>query len=240
MEPEPIFAKSRKLKVAVIQHLAFEDLGCIADVVANRGWHLDCVDATRRDFSSAQDADLLILLGGPISVNDAHHFAFLSDECRLLERRLAAGSPTLGICLGAQLIAQVLGADVYPMGFKEIGFSPLRLTEAGASHPLSEIGVPVLHWHGETYDLPQEATHLASTERCAQQAFCVGTNILALQFHMEVRAQELEPWLVGHIVEIQAAGLDPGELRAQAGKWSQALESDAGRFLNAWFDEISR
>lgn len=228
------------MKVVAIQHLAFEDLGCIADVIADRGWQVQVMDATQKDFSSAQDADLLILLGGPISVNDSRRFEFLSDECRLLERRLAAGSATLGICLGAQLIAKVLGAHVYPMGFKEIGFSPLHLNEAGTAHPLSEIGAPVLHWHGETYDLPEGATHLASTKGCPQQAFSVGTHILALQFHVEVRARELERWLVGHVVEIEAAGLDPIELRAQAAKWGQDLERDAIAFLNAWFDQISQ
>ena len=211
----------------------------MADVIRASGHEIELLDATQGEIKRAEDADLLIILGGPISVNDEPRFPFLSEERLLIEQRLAHGRATLGICLGAQLIAKVLGARVYPMGYKEIGFSPLELTEAGAKHPLSEITAPVLHWHGEMFDLPGGATRLAYTGLCSEQAFSFDTHTLALQFHIEVRASELERWLVGHVVEIEAAGLDPSELRTQAQRWSEALEANAVRMLDAWIAEVS-
>ncbi len=211
----------------------------MADVIRASGHEIELLDATQGELKRAEDADLLIILGGPISVNDEPRFPFLSEECLLIEHRLAHGRATLGVCLGAQLIAKVLGARVYPMGYKEIGFSPLELTEAGAKHPLSEITTPVLCWHGEMFDLPGGATRLAYTDLCSEQAFSFDTHTLALQFHIEVRASELERWLVGHVVEIEAAGLDPSELRTQAQRWSEALEANAVRMLDAWIAEVS-
>ena len=211
----------------------------MAEALTASGHEIELLDATQGELKGAEDADLLIILGGPISVNDESRFPFLSEECSLIEQRLTHGRTTLGICLGAQLIAKVLGARVYPMGYKEIGFSPLELTEAGTKHPLSEITAPVLHWHGEVFDLPDGATRLACTDLCSEQAFSVDTHTLALQFHIEVRASELERWLVGHVVEIEAAGLDPIELRKQAQRWSEALEANAVRMLDAWIAEVS-
>lgn len=222
------------MRVVAIQHLAFEDLGSLADILERQGHQIEMLDATRDDLQPARNADLLIVLGGPISVNDSARFPFLTEECHILEHRILLGLPTIGVCLGAQLIAQVLGAKVFPMSIKEIGFSPLVLTEAGWAHPLAHVSLPVLHWHGETFDLPEGATRLASTDLCAEQAFALGDHTLALQFHLEVRSQELERWLVGHIVELEAAGVDLSKLRTDAGKWSALLEPQACDMLENW------
>ena len=226
------------MQVDVIQHLAFEDLGSFAKVLARRAIMPRIIDATRGDLSAARAADVVIILGGPISVND-DRFPFLAAERALIEYRLKHALPTLGICLGAQLMAQVLGAKVYPMTDKEIGFSPLSLTEAGRAHALGAVTAPVLHWHGETFDLPSGASRLASTEVCAEQAFSFKDHGLALQFHAEVRSQELERWLVGHIVELEAADIDLQALRRQAKLWCEQLEQDAERMLGAWLDGAS-
>ncbi len=130
--------------------------------------------------------DLLVVLGGPVGVYQTEAYPFLADELRLLETRLKASRPTLGLCLGSQLIAAAMGAKVAPAGHSEVGFSKLTLNDAGQASPLRHLeGVEVLHWHGDTFALPEGATLLASTELCRHQAFALGPNILALQFHPE-------------------------------------------------------
>jgi GMP synthase-like glutamine amidotransferase len=133
--------------------------------------------------------DLLVCLGGPIGAYEEAAYPFLRDELALIERRLAAARPTLGICLGAQLMARALGARIYPAPAKEIGWGEVRLSEAGQKGPLRHFaGVPVLHWHGDTFDLPKGAELLASTVLCANQAFAFGRYALAFQFHPETTA----------------------------------------------------
>src|SRR6185436_5058732 len=132
-----------------------------------------------------------------------------------LEDRLSRRRPTLGICLGAQLIARVLGARVYPARAKEIGWHPLQLTSAGEASPLSHLRATsgqVLHWHGDTFDLPAGAAHLASTEVCPHQAFSIDA-ALALQFHLEVDVHRIERWLIGHVCELGVNGVDVAQLR---------------------------
>src|SRR5262249_51014029 len=121
-------------------------------------------------------------------VYDSEEYPFLLDELELLRACLQQRLPTVGICLGAQLLASALGARVYPGPHKEIGWSPLSLTEAGAAGPLVALGagLPVLHWHGDSFDLPAGATLLASTALYRHQAFALGPTILGLQFHPEV------------------------------------------------------
>jgi len=131
--------------------------------------------------------DLVVVLGGPIGAYEQEDYPFIADEIAILRARVAANRPTLAICLGAQILAQALGARVYA-GTKEIGWAPLKLTEAGQRSVLRDIGrdaTPVLHWHGDTFDLPDGADRLASTPECANQAFSLGAT-LAVQFHPEV------------------------------------------------------
>ena len=119
----------------------------------------------------------------------------------MIEKRIAAGLPTLGICLGAQLIARALGARVYPSGHTEIGWTPLALTDAGRASPVRHLDgahTSMLHWHGDTFDLPDNATRLASTPACENQAFAWGNHVLGLQCHPEIRTDRFEPWLIGN------------------------------------------
>ena len=146
-----------------------------------------------------------------------------------------AALATLGICLGAQLIARALGADVYPGGRKEIGWSELQLSPAGLQSPLRHLaGVPVLHWHGDTFDLPAGAELLASSALYPHQAFRVGPNILGLQFHPEALTREFERWLIGHGGELASAGLDVPTLREQARQHGPALERAGQALLRDW------
>ena len=156
------------------------------------------LDAGSHDLSRVDPLapDLMVILGAPVGVYDDDAYPFLLEERELLQRRLAAGLPTLGICLGAQQIAASLGARVAPSGSKEIGFSPVSLSPQGSVSALRHLAnIPVLHWHGDNLDLPAGAVVLASTELCPNQAFAIGPNILGLQFHPEADLSNIEAWL---------------------------------------------
>jgi GMP synthase (glutamine-hydrolysing) len=185
---------------------------------------------------------VLIVLGGPIGVYQEHAYPFLTDELRLLERRLAADLPTLGICLGAQLMARALGAKVYAGPRKEIGWSPLQLSEAGWQSCLARLAkreTAVLHWHGDTFDLPAGATHLASTPAYESQAFAWGTRGLALQCHAEVTARGLEQWFISHAHEIDLTpGLSVGQLRKDTQCYAPRLQVRAASCWQTWLNGV--
>lgn len=224
--------------VLALRHVQFEDLGVFADVLSEAGYAIVYRDAGDADFLAGDPCapDLLIVLGGPIGVYEDAIYPFLVEERAFIARRLAARLPTLGLCLGAQLIAAALGARVFPAGVKEIGFAPVVLTPAGEQGPLRHLaGQAVLHWHGDTYDLPAGATHLAATELCAQQAFALGPAILGLQFHPEAdTGPRFERWLVGHAVELAAAGISIPALRRAAAMEDGRLAPRARALLNDW------
>ena len=226
----------------VVRHVAFEDLDLFAPVLPTLGFAVTWVEAPQADFAAIDPLadDLLIVLGGPLGAGDHADFPFLAAETDQVRRRLAADRPTLGICLGAQIMARALGARVYPNpNGKEIGWSALTLTPAGEDSVLARLaGSPVLHWHGDTFDLPMGARHLASTPQTAHQAFAVGQRGLALQFHVEASAAGLERWYVGHVCEIVAtAGVSVSGLRAAAGL-GQAMEIIGPAMLAAWLDRV--
>lgn len=228
-----------------LTHIAFEDLGSLADVLGERGFSIQTLNVCMSDVATleALNPDLLVVLGGPIGALETEAYPFLTAEIALLGRRLAAGKPTLGICLGAQLMAAALGAAVYPGKHgKEIGWGPLSAAADAASCPaLAELlapGVQVLHWHGDTFELPPGATHLAKTARYPNQAYAVGQHALGLQFHPEVQASTLERWYVGHACELSAAHVDVAQLRADSARFAPGLEDAARRFWGRWLGYI--
>jgi GMP synthase (glutamine-hydrolysing) len=226
----------------VIRHVHFEDLGTFAPVLTQLGYDIAYVNAPTDDLflASCQPADLLVVLGGPIGVYEIESYPFLNPEIDMIRERLLARRPTLGICLGAQLMAAALRSPVYPGPAKEIGWFPLLLTAEGQSGPLRHLADTVmLHWHGDTFDLPPNATRLASTEICANQAFAIGNHALAFQFHPEVDADRIEYWLVGHAAEIAAARLSVTELRANAKKFGRALKSSGQACIEEWLSGFS-
>lgn len=207
-------------KTAVaLRHVNFEGLGTLATVLADNGFHIEYCDVGSHNLQSLDplEPDLLIVLGGPMGVYEKEQFPFLEHERQILAARLEKDRPTFGICLGAQLMAAAMGAKVFPSGVKEIGFSTLSLTEAGREGPLRHLAnTPVLHWHGDTFDLPAGTVHLAASELCARQAFARGANILGVQFHMEADTADLERWLIEYAGELAEAGIPPDRLRSEA------------------------
>lgn len=231
--------------INVIRHIAFEDLGSLGDLLQQQNANIRYFDAAYDDLSqiTLKNTDLLIILGGPIGVYEANLYPFLETEIAIIREHIHANRPTLGICLGAQLIAYALGAKVYPGHIKELGWAPLILTPQAQQNFFQHLApskTAVLHWHGDTFDLPKEAQLQASTEHYPNQAFTVGNHVLALQFHPEVKQKALERWYVGHACEIsQTAGVNVLTLRDQAAKYAKTLEHCAVDFWRGWLQQIA-
>lgn len=175
------------MKVQVFQHAPFEDLGSIRFWLDQRGAEISYTRWFAGDtIATLAGCDMLIAMGGPMSVNDEIELPWLKDEKAAVQDAIARDIPVLGVCLGAQLIASALGARVYRNAVKEIGWFPVRAPARSGS----SFGFPpeclVFHWHGETFDLPEGATPLARSEACEHQAFQVKQNVIGLQFHLEM------------------------------------------------------
>ncbi|WP_168406584.1 glutamine amidotransferase [Acinetobacter indicus] len=219
--------------VYAIQHLAFEDLGAWEDVLYEQGLRVRYFEAGVENLEKAfAHEGLVIILGGPIGIYETTDYPCLQQEIDLLKVRLERNLPTIGICLGAQLIAHALGAKVYAGHAKEIGWSRLSLADA-AHNPLAALAnTPVLHWHGDTFDLPAQAELLASSDLYPNQAFRVGPHILALQFHAEVAADSLEKWLIGHTCELRQAQINIPALRANHQQYAPQLQQVSATVLS--------
>jgi GMP synthase (glutamine-hydrolysing) len=225
--------------VLAIRHVAFEDLGGFEAPLKDAGYAIRYADIGMDDIAGLPAADLLAVLGGPIGAYQGDLYPWLNDEIALIAARLQAGKPILGICLGAQLMARALGARVYPGRAKEIGWKKLTLTAEGEKllAPLRDLAM--LHWHGDTFDLPQGAANLASTDICDRQAFSYGRHGLAFQFHPEAQEVGFERWLIGHAGEVAATqGVTVAGLRADTKRLAAASAQAGGQVLRAWLDQL--
>jgi len=225
--------------VLAIRHVAFEDLGAFEATLKDAGYAIGYADMGVDGVAGLEQPDLLVVLGGPIGAYEDDLYPFLKDEIVFISARLKAGKPTLGICLGAQLMARALGARVYPGRAKEIGWKPLTLTPEGEKQLGALTDLPVLHWHGDTFDLPESAINLASTDICAHQAFAWGRHALAFQFHPEAREQGFERWLIGHACEIGGARIDVPSLRANTQKYAAAAGAAGQQVLKDWLAQLT-
>jgi GMP synthase (glutamine-hydrolysing) len=225
-----------------IRHVPFEDLGNLEPRLRANGYRIEYKEAGVDPLIDIPpDVDLLVVLGGPIGAYEEGVYPFIREELRLLEKRLAGDLPTLGICLGAQMMARALGANVHPGPRKELGWGPLAFARSARTSALNHLeGVRVLHWHGDTFDIPAGAIHLASTESYPSQAFSWGRNGLALQFHAEVREATLERWYIGHACEIAATpGVSVAHLRAEAAQYDAMLQMQAAKLWETWLSALS-
>ncbi len=215
-------------RIVVFQHVAAEPLGTLDALIRARGHRIRFVNF-ERDPTATIDVtryDGLIVLGGPMMVSDRHRLPHLETEITAISRALDADLPVLGICLGAQLLAHVLGADVGPLPQPEIGWYPLSPTNETEKDPvlgsLAQTS-PIFQWHGHGFDLPRDAVHLASTPNCPNQAFRYG-NAYGFQFHLEMDRALIHRWL--HLPSYQA------ELKHAAVGGVDQIQADTERHLD--------
>ncbi|MES1262558.1 MAG: gamma-glutamyl-gamma-aminobutyrate hydrolase family protein [Acidobacteriota bacterium] len=227
-------------EVLVLQHAPCESPGAIQDVLENAGHGLRFI----RTFAGEpvpQEPDEqiagLVVMGGPMGVYEQDIYPFLQDELRLIEACLAAGLPVLGTCLGSQLLAAALGAPVKKGRKKEIGWHPVRLTEAASADSLfasAPRDFTPLHWHGDVFDLPAGAVSIASSELTACQGFRHGGNVYGLLFHMEVNAAILNGMVETFAQELQEEKVSGAGILADATTHLPALRQIAGSVYRRW------
>lgn len=221
----------------VLQHAPTIHLGNLRPVLEEHGYEVRVVDVTTEDVAAIDpaDADLVVVLGGEMGAYEVEAHPFLAEEQRLLQGRLAARRPTLGVCLGAQLMARALGERVYPGGARAIGYRPIEPTAAGADSPLRHFaGVPVAQWHGDTFELPAEATLLASSADYRNEAFAIDRYALAVQFHPELTPEMHEQWIVDSPDELAEHAIDPEALRREREQHSARMQRASRAAFSEW------
>jgi GMP synthase-like glutamine amidotransferase len=227
------------MHIQCLQHVPFEGPCGIGGWAAARGHRLAVTPLYAGVVPPRPaDFDWLVVMGGPMGVGDEAQYPWLAAEKVLIREAIAAGKTVVGVCLGAQLIAEVLGGRVYRNREREIGWMPIQLTEAGRASPLFGFLPPVLpvfHWHGDTFDLPPGAVHLARSDACEHQAFLVGGRALGLQFHLESTAASV----AGLCAEC-ADELRPGPYVQTARQMLAVGPADYARLQDALFGILDR
>ncbi len=185
------------MRLHYLQHVPFEGLSMIAEWAQANNHSINCTKFYQNDYKlpTADDFDMLVVMGGPMSVNDDTIYSWLAEERACIKAAIDADKYVLGVCLGAQQIARVLGAQVKANPCKEIGWYPIAFTDQALSLTLLSglnNAMTVLHWHGETFDIPAGAIQLASSAVCANQGFLYQDKVLALQFHIEMDTLAVE------------------------------------------------
>ena len=226
----------------IIRHVPYEGVAAYRAPIEAAGYHVDRIDVSDAGFSDLDltAPDLLIMMGGPMGVYEQEAYPWISCQLRRLAKRLEADRPTLGVCLGSQMVAAALGARVYPGAVKEVGFHPVAVRDAALAGPLRHIvDVPVLHWHGDTFTLPDDVELLASTPHYEHQAFRRGNTILALQFHAEMGLDpRFDAWIEGGLDTIAEAGTSEAELRAAHDALGPGAVSAGQKMIAEWLEGL--
>jgi GMP synthase (glutamine-hydrolysing) len=200
----------------VLRHDSAIGLGNLGPTLESHGYEVHFLDAPTSDVSAVDPlaADLVVVLGGDEGAYETEEYPYLAHEIDLLQRRIAAEAPIFGVCLGAQLVAAALGANVYRGPRKEVGWLGVELTDAGADSPVRHAeGVRFVQWHGDTFDLPEGVERLAGSPEYPNQAFRLGDWLLAVQFHPEVDHAIHEDWLAAWGDELPEYGLSVDGMR---------------------------
>ena len=184
------------LKIRCFMHVPFEGPGIMADWIQEKGHHLECTRFYEGEsLPEASGVDLLIIMGGPMNVFDFHIHPWMQEEIEWVGDFIQSGKPVLGICLGAQIIATALGEEVYPGPEKEIGWHTLQfLPSLGEFRIFKDLPVSrkVLHWHGDTFNIPAGALRIACSQLFPNQGFIYNRRVVALQFHLEVTPETVK------------------------------------------------
>jgi GMP synthase-like glutamine amidotransferase len=226
------------MRAHFLQHVPFEGLGAIEPWLKDAGY---IISATKFFDSfhlpDLSDVDLLIVMGGPMSVNDEQQYPWLALEKEFVRQAITADIPVLGICLGAQIIAGALGAEIYSNHYKEIGWFQVEACMTNGDNLFTfPATIDVFHWHGETFDLPRGAVHLARSRGCEYQAFQFGKSVIGLQFHLETTpesAKDIIDHCRGELVDLKYVQSERTLLAAPAAQYRaiNALLSDVLLFL---------
>ena len=225
------------MRIHSLEHAPFEGPGRIAAWATERGHTLSRTALYDGEAPPALEAfDLLVIMGGPMSIHEHRNHPWLPMEKDFLKAAIAARKPILGICLGAQLLADVLGGKVFQNPVKEIGWFPVRMLDRSAPFAAFPERLTVMHWHGDTFTIPEGARWVAESDGCANQAFVHGDRVVALQFHIELEKVGIE--------DLAAASLDEAGTAPFIQSREQLItpppeSSAAGAALYAVLDELA-
>ncbi len=233
-------------QVLVFRHVPHEGPGTLEPFLKSRNVGIEYCDLFNQSKipKESQPYDLIISMGGPMNADETDRYPFLGSERLFLKQAIQKNQPVIGICLGSQLIARALDAKVYSGPQKEIGWFPLSLTEAGAKDPVfgqfASKNPVVFHWHGDTFDLPKGAVHLASSALYRHQAFRFNENVYALQFHIEITPQMIELWIEENKEELQGLKQGPsGEtLLRDTEKYMSSLDRNTDKLYPALYSKL--